>query len=44
MQLKEEVDVGRWDPEPHLARLRESGRPDRPWIERMAAVLRERMR
>jgi len=39
----EGADVGRWDPDPHVAHVRRSGRPDAPWIERLASRLRARM-
>ncbi|MCZ7685640.1 MAG: hypothetical protein M5U28_45425 [Sandaracinaceae bacterium] len=41
--LAEEADVGSWDPEPHLAHVRASGRADARWVERLASVIRERM-
>jgi tetratricopeptide (TPR) repeat protein len=40
----EGAPVGRWDPDPHVAWVKKAGRPDAPWIERLAARLRERMR
>ncbi|MCB9592351.1 MAG: tetratricopeptide repeat protein [Sandaracinaceae bacterium] len=42
--LADEADLGRWDPAPHLEHLRESGRPDVPWVERLASTLVDRMR
>ena len=42
--VAEGADPGRWDPEPHLERLRRSTRPDKPWVERLARVLVDRMR
>ncbi|MCA9604393.1 MAG: hypothetical protein KC619_02290, partial [Myxococcales bacterium] len=41
--LAEDADLGRWDPTPHLEHLHESGRPDVPWVERLAATLVEHM-
>lgn len=42
--LGAEADLGRWDPAPHLAHLRASGRADVPWVERLTATLVEHMR